>query len=169
MELHIGCLKEMLPDGLVGVSPKCLMGVNVNHGQEIHLRLRTDDLEGWRPYENVRDVLCHELTHQVHDDHNNEFKTLCSKLCREVVELDWTMGRGRRLGGAPSFCPPVFGRGGAPETAFFAATGGTFKLGSASSTANDAPSAAAASTIVYLHSIRSRAPAAETQKSLDKK
>ena len=38
-------LKEMPPDGLVGVSEQSLMGLNVNRGQEIILRLRTDDLE----------------------------------------------------------------------------------------------------------------------------
>lgn len=30
----------------VGVSPVCILGVNINRGQEISLRLRTDDLKG---------------------------------------------------------------------------------------------------------------------------
>lgn len=29
----------------VGVSPVCILGVNINRGQEISLRLRTDDLQ----------------------------------------------------------------------------------------------------------------------------
>lgn len=34
--------------GQVGVSAKCVMGLNQNHGQKILLRLRTDDLKGFR-------------------------------------------------------------------------------------------------------------------------
>ena len=37
---------EMPPEGKVGVSPVCILGVNINRGQEISLRLRTDDLRG---------------------------------------------------------------------------------------------------------------------------
>lgn len=32
----------------VGVSDKCVMGLNQNHGMKILLRLRTDDLQGFR-------------------------------------------------------------------------------------------------------------------------
>ena len=42
----VGLLAEMPPQGLVGVSTSCLMGFNRNRGQEIHLRLRTDDWRG---------------------------------------------------------------------------------------------------------------------------
>lgn len=41
----VGLLSEMPPEGKVGVSPVCVLGLNVNHGQEIQLRLRTDDLK----------------------------------------------------------------------------------------------------------------------------
>ncbi len=37
---------EMPPEGKVGVSPVCILGVNINRGQEVSLRLRTDDLRG---------------------------------------------------------------------------------------------------------------------------
>jgi hypothetical protein len=37
---------EMPPEGRVGVSPVCVLGVNINAGQEVSLRLRTDDLRG---------------------------------------------------------------------------------------------------------------------------
>lgn len=30
----------------MGISPVCILGVNINRGQEISLRLRTDDLKG---------------------------------------------------------------------------------------------------------------------------
>ena len=36
----------MPPEGKVGVSPVCILGVNINRGQEVSLRLRTDDLKG---------------------------------------------------------------------------------------------------------------------------
>lgn len=42
----VGLLSEMPPEGKVGVSAMCVLGYNVNHGQEISLRLRTDDLRG---------------------------------------------------------------------------------------------------------------------------
>ena len=41
----MGTLSEMPPEGKVGISPVCLLGVNINAGQEISLRLRTDDLK----------------------------------------------------------------------------------------------------------------------------
>lgn len=44
----VGQLSEMPPEGKVGVSPVCILGVNINQGQEISLRLRTDDLRGFR-------------------------------------------------------------------------------------------------------------------------
>lgn len=46
----VGLLSEMPPEGKVGVSPVCILGVNINAGQEISLRLRTDDLKGFRRY-----------------------------------------------------------------------------------------------------------------------
>ena len=79
----VGLLAEMPPQGLVGVSSSCLMGLNRNRGQSIHLRLRTDDWLGLRPYEKVVEVLLHELTHNVHDDHDDDFKALNSELAKE--------------------------------------------------------------------------------------
>ena len=62
-EFSVGLLAEMPPEGMVGVSQSCLMGFNRNRGMEIHLRLRTDDWAGLRPYASIVDVLCHELAH----------------------------------------------------------------------------------------------------------
>lgn len=45
-QYSVGLLSEMPPEGKVGVSPVCILGVNINRGQEISLRLRTDDLKG---------------------------------------------------------------------------------------------------------------------------
>ena len=62
---QVGCLSEMPPEGKVGVSAVCILGVNINRGQEISLRLRTDDLRGFRRYDSIRQTLCHELVHMV--------------------------------------------------------------------------------------------------------
>jgi hypothetical protein len=50
----VGVLKEMPPEGMVGVDPVCVLGYNRNMGMEIVLRLRTDDLKGFRKYDVVR-------------------------------------------------------------------------------------------------------------------
>jgi len=52
-------------EGLVGVSQVCILGYNRNKGQEISLRLRTDDYAGFRKYLAIRNTLVHELTHNV--------------------------------------------------------------------------------------------------------
>lgn len=53
----VGLLSEMPPEGKVGVSPMCILGVNINAGQEISLRLRTDDLKGFR--RSLCPCICH--------------------------------------------------------------------------------------------------------------
>lgn len=83
----VGKLSEMPPQGQVGVSEMCVMGLNRNAGQEILLRLRTDDGGGLRPYASVVPVLLHELTHNVWSEHDNNFKQLNSQLNREYKEL----------------------------------------------------------------------------------
>lgn len=59
----VGLLSEMPPEGKVGVSAVCVLGYNVNRGQEISLRLRTDDYRGFRKYLRIRETLVHELAH----------------------------------------------------------------------------------------------------------
>jgi len=85
----VGLLKEMPPEGKVGISPVCILGLNVNKGQEIHLRLRTDDLAGFRRYRSIRDTLCHELAHMVWSEHDSNFKALNSQLLRDCADLCW--------------------------------------------------------------------------------
>lgn len=104
----VGALKEMPPEGLVGVSASCLMGLNRNRGQEIILRLRTDDWCGLRPYAAVIDVLMHELAHNVHDEHDADFKALNSQLKREYVLHRSRLSRGQTVGGstASELCQP---------------------------------------------------------------
>lgn len=57
----VGCLCEMYPEGYVGVSDVCVMGLNENKGQKILLRLRTDDLKGFRKILSIRKVRFFQL------------------------------------------------------------------------------------------------------------
>lgn len=95
----VGLLSEMPPEGKVGVSPVCILGVNINAGQEISLRLRTDDLKGFRRYDRIRETLCHELAHMVWGEHDNRFKQLNSQLLKECGQLDWTGHAGLAVSG----------------------------------------------------------------------
>eukprot|EP00877_Chromochloris_zofingiensis_P011568 jgi/Chrzof1/6665/Cz19g04250.t1 len=93
----VGLLSEMPPEGKVGVSAVCVLGYNVNQGQEISLRLRTDDLRGFRKYARIRETLVHELAHMVWGDHDNNFKELNSQLLREVAQHDAAANTGGHL------------------------------------------------------------------------
>ena len=91
---NVGCLAELYPEGKVGESAVCVMGLNQNMGQKILLRLRTDDLKGFRKILSIRKVLFHELAHNVHSDHDDKFFQLMRQVERECNELDWTHGSG---------------------------------------------------------------------------
>jgi len=71
--------------------------LNENKGQTISLRIRTDDLKGFRNYENVKNVMLHELTHNQFSEHNDDFWKLFRQLQRESESLDWTKSRGHSL------------------------------------------------------------------------
>ncbi|XP_015881509.3 uncharacterized protein LOC107417406 [Ziziphus jujuba] len=96
---RVGIMTEMAPVGYVGVSPKCLLGFNKNHGEEISLRLRTDDLKGFRKYESIKKTLLHELAHMVHSEHDANFYALDKQLNQEAVSLDWTRSRSHTVNG----------------------------------------------------------------------
>ena len=126
-QFQVGCLSEMPPDGKVGVDSECVMGLNQNAGQQIFLRVRTDDGQGLRPYQSLVPVLLHELTHNVWSDHDNRFKTLCSELTREYRELaepgypatrsDSLAASGRATGSGQDAAGHVLGGGGAASMA----------------------------------------------------
>lgn len=102
MDLHrwyVPVLKELYPEGYVGVSEVCVLGLNENHGARISLRIRTDDLKGFRKYLTVKKVLYHELAHNIHGDHNDEFYLLMRQIEKEANAMDWTMSRGHKIGG----------------------------------------------------------------------
>jgi hypothetical protein len=96
----VGALCELYPEGYVGVSDVCVMGLNENKGQRILLRLRTDDMKGFRKILTIKKVLCHEMAHNVHGDHDSSFYVLMRQIERDVVALDWRNSKGRTMDGA---------------------------------------------------------------------
>ncbi|XP_077221192.1 zinc metalloproteinase-like protein isoform X2 [Tasmannia lanceolata] len=96
---RVGIMTEMPPVGYVGVSPKCILGFNKNNGEEISLRLRTDDLKGFRKYESIKKTLLHELAHMVYSEHDANFFALDKQLNQEAASLDWTKSKGHTLSG----------------------------------------------------------------------
>ena len=92
----VGALCELYPEGYVGFSDVCVMGLNQNKGQKILLRLRTDDLQGWRKTLSIKKVLYHELAHNEHGDHDDDFYRLMRRIEKEVVAFN---SSGRSLGG----------------------------------------------------------------------
>ncbi|OQR88122.1 hypothetical protein ACHHYP_07547 [Achlya hypogyna] len=87
---RVGSLAEMFPDGKVGVDPVCVLGLNENKGQRILLRLRTDDLRGFRKYLTIKKVLFHELAHNEVSDHNNDFYKLMRQVEAECTAVPGT-------------------------------------------------------------------------------
>ncbi|KAI3681041.1 hypothetical protein L6452_35823 [Arctium lappa] len=73
---RVGIMTEMAPEGYVGVSPVCILGLNKNKGEEISLRVRTDDLKGFRKYQSIKKTLLHELAHMVFSEHDANFYAL---------------------------------------------------------------------------------------------
>lgn len=94
---HVGCLSEMEPHGKVGIDPVCVLGYNVNKGAEIILRLRTDDKKGFRPMYKLKEVLAHELAHNVHGEHDRKFYELMRQIEREARQFDWRESQGYAL------------------------------------------------------------------------
>lgn len=86
---YVGLLTELAPHEHPG-----LLGLNVERGATIKLRIRLDTYDGFRPYLEVRRVLCHELAHNVWSEHDNDFKELNSQLNREVAEFEAAAGAG---------------------------------------------------------------------------
>lgn len=98
---RVGTLAEFYPN------ESNLLGLNINRGQKICLRLRYagDDTQ-FLPIENVVDTMLHELAHNVVGPHNQEFHALWDKLRDEheaLIRKGYTgegfLGRGNRLGG----------------------------------------------------------------------
>ena len=123
---NVGCLSELYPEGKVGESEVCVMGLNQNKGQKILLRLRTDDLKGFRKILSIRKVLFHELAHNIHSDHDNEFYKLMRQIESECNDLDWT--KGGHYSSASSSSSSLQTTDGSASSLF---SGGTYVLGTA--------------------------------------
>ncbi|KAJ4271356.1 hypothetical protein NW762_000058 [Fusarium torreyae] len=85
-----------------------LLGLNVNRGAKICLRLRhAGDRNQFMPIENVVDTMLHELSHIVHGPHDAKFHALWDQLRDEHQSLlfkgytgEGFLSEGRRLGGS---------------------------------------------------------------------
>jgi DNA-dependent metalloprotease WSS1 len=98
---RVGTLAEFYPP------ENNLLGLNINAGQKICLRLRhAGDENQFLPVESVVDTMLHELAHNVHGPHNQHFHALWDKLRDEhqaLVMKGYTgegfLSNGNRLGG----------------------------------------------------------------------
>ena len=89
-ELVVGTLGEMDPidDRIMqhkqgeGV---CVLGYNTNGGTRIDIKLRTDNLEGFRPYPDLVATLLHELSHNWVSEHNLLFWTNYGQMRAEYL------------------------------------------------------------------------------------
>ncbi|PWY86858.1 WLM-domain-containing protein [Aspergillus heteromorphus CBS 117.55] len=98
---RVGTLCEFYPH------QRNLLGLNVNAGQKICLRLRyPSDERQFLPLDHVLDTMLHELCHIVHGPHNQQFNALWNQLRDEHQELaikgytgEGFLSHGRRLGG----------------------------------------------------------------------
>lgn len=97
----VGTLAEFYPD------QQNLLGINVNRGQKICLRLRyPGDQNQFLPLEQVVDTMLHELSHNVHGPHDAAFHALWDQLRKEYEGLlskgytgEGFLSEGQRLGG----------------------------------------------------------------------
>ncbi|KAJ5754021.1 uncharacterized protein N7511_008174 [Penicillium nucicola] len=98
---RVGALCEFYPQ------QRNLLGLNVNSGQKVCLRLRyPSDQNQFLPIEEVVDTMLHELCHNVIGPHNQQFHALWNQLRDEHEELirkgytgEGFLSQGKRLGG----------------------------------------------------------------------
>ena len=97
----VGTLTELLPH-----EHPDLLGLNINMGDTILLRIRTDAADGLRDYKTTRRVLIHELCHIEIAGHPPEFNVLNSQLNREVEAFEHNRILGtHRLSKGPVYEP----------------------------------------------------------------
>ena len=153
---RVGVLEEMFPEGQVGVSAVCVMGLNVNAGERIKLRLRTDDLAGFRPPLSVMAVLYHELAHNVHAEHDGSFFALMRDVEREACAARAARaGASSALGGARVVADDDGGGGGVG-----AFVGGSGRLGGGGTAGEGAAAQAATAQTAGLRAAAAEAAAA---------
>ena len=117
------------------------LGLNRNAGEVIELRLRTDAYDGYRDYKTIRKTLCHELTHNVHGEHDQDFWALCHTVEKEVEQADWK-------GGGRALTEEVFHESDSHSVADHGAwTGGEYVLGSSASSGASSSHVSAGQTL----------------------
>ncbi|KAI9357677.1 WLM domain-containing protein [Zopfochytrium polystomum] len=113
-------LREFYPD------QKNLLGLNVNRGREIKLRLRSpDDVSQFFEEDFVMGTMLHELTHNIRGPHDDQFYRALDALTKEYEDIlasGWRCegfdAPGRRVGqGVSHDLPPHLARKRALETA----------------------------------------------------
>eukprot|EP00854_Cymbomonas_tetramitiformis_P003995 gene3994-4964_t len=101
----VGVLLEFYPKS------DCLLGLNVNHGQQVKVRLRPPGNESdFYPYEHILGTLLHELTHIKVSPHNAAFYKLLDEITQVMAEAASKRSQqnalmpsgGKRLGGNTS-------------------------------------------------------------------
>jgi len=99
-QFKVGILTEMSPVEAQermakrGTPNMDLLGFNQNAGEMIVLRLRTDNLKGFRPYHDLINTLLHELTHNVWGPHDHNFWKLYGELKAQYMRFHrfWSHG-----------------------------------------------------------------------------
>ena len=97
----VGTLAEFYPE------QQNLLGININKGQKICLRLRyPGDKNQFLPLEQVVDTMLHELSHNLIGPHNEQFHALWDQLRKEYEALlskgytgEGFLSKGHKLGG----------------------------------------------------------------------
>jgi len=89
-ELVVGMLGEMDPidDRIMQKTEShggCLLGYNTNRGLRIDIKLRTNDLSGFRQYPELVSTLIHELSHNWVGEHNLLFWTNYAQMRAEYL------------------------------------------------------------------------------------
>lgn len=100
-ELIVGTLGEMDPvdDRIMQkmqAKGACLLGYNTNHGMRIDVKLRTDDLSGFRPYSELASTLIHELSHNWVGEHNALFWTNFGQMRVEYLYAHSKLAQARK-------------------------------------------------------------------------
>jgi hypothetical protein len=106
-QLVVGTLGEMDPidDRLMQQKQQqggCLLGYNTNGGARIDIKLRHDNLKGFRPYPDLVATLLHELSHNWVGEHNLLFWTNYGQMRVEylfthTITLQGTLVKGQTM------------------------------------------------------------------------
>ncbi|KAH9255149.1 hypothetical protein BASA81_006908 [Batrachochytrium salamandrivorans] len=92
-EWTVGSLEEMDPrTDMISLRKQsedgaCVLGYNENAGHKIFLRLRNDAETEFRSYNSLVNTLLHELAHNVHGPHDEQFWALFAKLKTEYLKF----------------------------------------------------------------------------------